>query len=288
VRTTPIALVGRRSLALWSALGGADGATPSARAHQVREFVAERGASFFEDIVEGTGLLRTQVEEALGELTALGVVSSDSFGGLRALLVPTDRRRDWGGAQKRRRRTALFGIEDAGRWALVRRKATTVADPEVVEHVARMLLKRYGVVFWRLVAREADWLPPWRELVRVYRRLEARGEIRGGRFVAGVAGEQYALPEAVGSLRDVRRAERDGTHVSLSAADPLNLVGLLTPGGRLPALTGNRVLYRDGVPIALLAGGEVRFLEPLAPEAEWAARSALLRRQVPAVLQFLG
>jgi ATP-dependent Lhr-like helicase len=288
VRTTPIALVGRRSLALWSALGGADGATPSARAQQVREFVAAQGASFFEDIVEGTGLLRTQVEEALGELTALGVVNSDSFGGLRALLVPTDRRRDWAGAHKRRRRTALFGIEDAGRWALVRRKAATVADPEVVEHVARTLLKRYGVVFWRLVAREADWLPPWRELARVYRRLEARGEIRGGRFVAGVTGEQYALPEAVGSLRDVRRAERDGTLVSLSAADPLNLVGLLTPGGRLPALTGNRVLYRDGVPIALLAGGDARFLEPLAPEAEWAARNALLRRQVPAVLQFLG
>jgi ATP-dependent Lhr-like helicase len=170
----------------------------------------------------------------------------------------------------------------------VRRKATPVADPEVVEHVARTLLKRYGVVFWRLVAREAEWLPPWRELARVYRRLEARGEIRGGRFVAGVTGEQYALPEAVGSLRDVRRAERDGTLVSLSGADPLNLVGLLTPGGRLPALTGNRVLYRDGVPIALAAGGEVRFLEQLAPDAEWAARNALLRRQVPAVLQFLG
>jgi ATP-dependent Lhr-like helicase len=288
VRTTPIALVGRRNLALWTALAGADGAAPSARAQQVREFVAAHGASFFEEIVEGTGLLRTQVEDALGELTALGIVNCDSFGGLRALLVPTDRRRDWGGAHKRRRRTALFGIEDAGRWALVRRKATPVADSEVVEHVARTLLKRYGVVFWRLVAREADWLPPWRELVRVYRRLEARGEIRGGRFVAGASGEQYALPEAVGSLRDVRRAERDGTLVSLSGADPLNLVGLLTPGGRLPALTGNRVLYRDGVPIALAAGGEVRFLEPLAPDAAWAARGALLRRQVPAALQFLG
>jgi ATP-dependent Lhr-like helicase len=287
VRTTPIALVGRRNLALWTALAGADGATPSPRAQQVREFIAAHGASFFEEVVEGTGLLRTQVEEALGELTALGIVNCDSFGGLRALLVPTDRRRKFDG-QKRRRRTALFGIEDAGRWALVRRKHGAPVDAEVVEHVARTLLKRYGVVFWRLVAREADWLPPWRELLRVYRRLEARGEVRGGRFVAGVSGEQYGLPEAVGSLRDVRRAERDGTLVSLSGADPLNLVGLLTPGGRLPALTGNRVLYRDGVPIALVAGGEVRFLEPLAPDAEWAARNALLRRQVPVVLQFLG
>jgi ATP-dependent Lhr-like helicase len=302
VRTTPIALLGRRNLALWTALAVDNGGTPSARAGQVREFIATNGASFFEELVDGTGLLRTQVEEALGELTALGVVNCDSFGGLRALLVPTDRRRTLG-AHKRRRRTALFGIEDAGRWALVRRKPATsallpeegrpaqragVVGPEVVEHVARTLLKRYGVVFWRLIAREANWLPPWRELLRTYRRLEARGEIRGGRFVAGVSGEQYALPEAVGSLRDVRRAECTGELVGLSGADPLNLVGLLTPGGRLPALTGNRVLYRDGVPIALAAGGEVRFLEPLALDVEWNARNALLRRQVPAVLQFLG
>jgi ATP-dependent Lhr-like helicase len=161
-------------------------------------------------------------------------------------------------------------------------------DPEVVEHVARALLKRYGVVFWRLIEREAEWLPPWRNLLRVYRRLEARGEIRGGRFVASVSGEQFALPEAVGLLRDARREERSGALVSLSGADPLNLVGVLTPGARLPALTGNRVLYRDGVPIALAVGGEVRFLEQLAPEAEWTARNALLRRQVPPVLHFLG
>jgi ATP-dependent Lhr-like helicase len=288
VRTTPIALLGRRNLALWTALAPTDeGATPSARARQVGEFIAAHGASFFEEMVEGTGLLRTQVEEALGELTALGIVNCDSFGGLRALLVPTDRRRSLTGP-KRRRRTALFGIEDAGRWALVRRKANAAEHAQIHEHVARTLLKRYGVVFWRLIEREAAWLPPWRDLLRVYRRLEARGEIRGGRFVAGVSGEQYALPEAVGPLRDARREPRAGALVSLSGADPLNLVGRLTPGARLPALTGNRVLYRDGVPIALAAGGEVRFLEPLAPEAEWNARNALLRRQVPALLQFLG
>ena len=148
--------------------------------------------------------------------------------------------------------------------------------------------KRYGVVFWRLIEREAGWLPPWRDLLRCYRRLEARGEIRGGRFVAGVSGEQFALPEAIGGLRDARRVERTGALVSLSGADPLNLVGVLTPGARLPGLTGNRVLYRDGVPIALLAGGEARFLERLSPEAEWSVRSALVRRQVPPVLHFLG
>ena len=116
-------------------------------------------------------------------------------------------------------------------------------------------------MFWRLLEREADWLPPWRELLRVYRRLEARGEIRGGRFVAGFSGEQFALPEAVGMLREVRRQPASGAWVSLSGADPLNLVGILTPGAKLAALTGNRVLYRDGLPIAVLSGGEVQFLE---------------------------
>ncbi|HEX4584241.1 MAG TPA: DEAD/DEAH box helicase [Burkholderiaceae bacterium] len=301
VRTTPIALASRRHLATWAALArdGA-GAPLTARAQRVVDFISAHGASFFDEIVEGTGLLRTQVEDALGELVAQGLVNADSFGGLRALLVPSERRRSLDNRgldrSRRLRRTALFGIEDAGRWALARRKRQANAaappegadDPEVVEHVARTLLRRYGVVFWRLVAREPDWLPPWRNLLRCYRRLEARGEIRGGRFVAAVTGEQFAVPEAIGLLRDVRRREGTGALVSLSGADPLNLVGILTPGPRLPGLTGNRVLYRDGVPIALLVANEVRFLEALEPEAQWSARAALLRRQVPATLQFLA
>jgi ATP-dependent Lhr-like helicase len=122
----------------------------------------------------------------------------------------------------------------------------------------------------------------------VCRRLEARGEIRGGRFVAGLSGEQFATPEAVGLLRDTRRKEAAGEQISLSAADPLNLVGILTPGARVPALTGNRVLYHDGVPLATLIGGEVRFFGALEPAQEWEARNRLLRRQVPAVLSFLA
>ncbi|HTT11481.1 MAG TPA: ATP-dependent DNA helicase, partial [Burkholderiaceae bacterium] len=294
VRTTPIALASRRNLGLWARLAGesSTGALTS-RATRTLAFIGTHGASFFDEIVDGTGLLRTQVEEALGELVAHGLVNSDGFGGLRALLVPSDRRRSFDG-QRRMRRTALFGIEDAGRWALVRRAPAAAApregtdDPEIVEHVARTLLRRYGVVFWRLVAREADWLPPWRNLLRTLRRLEARGEIRGGRFVAGLTGEQFAVPEAVGLLREVRRRERTGALLGVSGADPLNLVGVVTPGARLPALTGNRVLYRDGVPIAVAAAGEVRYLEEMAPEAQWTARAALLRRQVPAVLHFLG
>ena len=250
VRTTPIALASRRNLAIWAALApDGNGVTLTSNAQQVVEFLTTHGASFFEEIVEGTTLLRTQVEQALAELVAQGLINADSFGGLRALLVPSDRRRTFDG-QKRLRRTALFGIEDAGRWALVRkRRAPEGAD--IIEHVARTLLRRYGVVFWRLIAREAQWLPPWRDLLRCYRRLEARGEIRGGRFVAGSSGEQFAAPEAIGLLRDMRRREPTGALVSLSGADPLNLVGILSPGARLPALTGNRVLYRDGVPIAL-------------------------------------
>src|SRR5208337_2308241 len=115
---------------------------------------------------------------------------------------------------------------------------------EAAEHVARTLLARYGVVFWRLLEREADWLPPWRDLLRVFRRLEARGEIRGGRFVAGFSGEQYALPEAIGLLRDTRRGAASDVLISVSGADPLNLMGVVTPGAKLAALTGNRLLYR--------------------------------------------
>jgi ATP-dependent Lhr-like helicase len=231
----------------------------------------------------GAGLLRSQAEEALAELVALGLVSSDSFAGLRALLVPSSERRPIASG-RRRRRTVSFGMEDAGRWALGAGamsskpvQASTNADETAVEHVARTLLNRYGVVFWRLLEREAQWLPPWRDLLRVYRRLEGRGEIRGGRFVAGFSGEQFALPDAIGALRAARRRKATGTLISISGADPLNLAGILTPGPRLAGLTGNRLLYRDGLPVAVLAAGEVRFLQDLDPATEWEANKALLR-----------
>ncbi len=284
VRTTPIAFLARRNAPLWALLSTTDSeAKPSARAEAVLACIREHGASFFDELVDGTRLFRPQVEEALAELVALGLVTSDSFGGLRALLVPSDRRRPLGGL-RRRRRTVAFGMEDAGRWALARR-ARPSADPqdgaqaerEAIEHLAHTLLRRYGVVFWRVLEREAEWLPPWRELLRVYRRLEARGEIRGGRFIAGFSGEQFALPDAVGMLREVRKKPPTGAWLSLSGADPLNLVGVLTPGPKLAALTGNRVLYRDGLPVALLAAGEVQFLETLEEGSQWEARKALLR-----------
>jgi ATP-dependent Lhr-like helicase len=154
----------------------------------------------------------------------------------------------------------------------------------VVETVVRSLLRRWGVIFWRLLLREADWLPPWRELLNCCRRLEARGEIRGGRFVTGFSGEQFALPEAIGALRDVRRREDERDYVAVCAADPLNLVGILTPGSRLASVTANRVLFRDGIPVATLAAGEVHFLVPVAPADEWELRTRLIQRHVPAAL----
>ena len=249
------------------------------------EVLRTHGATFFDELVDATRLLPIQVEEALGELVALGLANSDSFAGLRALLLPADRRRAASG--RNRRRVALFGMADSGRWSWFRRLAGAPREA-VTEQVVRTLLKRWGVIFWRLLAREADWLPPWRDLLSCCRRLEARGEIRGGRFIAGFTGEQYAAPEAITLLREARRRAAAGQMVSLSGADPLNLVGILTPGARLPSLSGNRLLYRDGIPVATLAGGEVTFLVALPPAEEWQARNLLLRRQVPAQLADLA
>jgi len=293
VRATPIVLLARRNLRLWSVLATAtDPGHLSASALRVASFLDTHGASFFDEIAAGSALLPTQAEEALAELVALGLVNADSFAGLRALLVPSDRRRG-AAAGRRRRRLALFGMDAAGRWSRIARADAALAparaaDPEVVEHVVRTLLRRWGVLFWRLLAREADWLPPWRDLLMCCRRLEARGELRGGRFVAGVTGEQYAVPEAIALLRAARRRPLAGEMFACSGADPLNLVGILTPGARLPALSGNRLLYRDGVPIAVYAAGEVAFLGELEPAARWEAQNLLLRRHVPPVLAELA
>jgi ATP-dependent Lhr-like helicase len=273
LRTAPIALLTRRHAAHWSALSPpVDGVQLSANAQAIVEFLHAHGASFFDELREGTGLLRTQTEEALAELAAAGRVTSDSFAGLRALLTPL---------QRGRRPARATRLEQAGRWALARRNLGSASlhqqKAEAIEHAARALLLRYGIVFRRLLEREAAWLPPWRDLLNVYRRLEARGEIRGGRFVSGFAGEQFALPEAAGKLREVRRTPPKNESISLSGADPLNLVGIVTPGAKLPALAANRLLYRDGVPAAMLNGGEVEFLAALDTGTQWEFRKRLLR-----------
>ena len=149
----------------------------------------------------------------------------------------------------------------------------------MIESIVYALLRRYGVVFWRMLQREAAWLPPWRELLHVLRRLEARGDIRGGRFVAGVTGEQFATPEAVKALRDTRRLPMTGELIAISGADPLNLAGIVLPGDKVPALTGNRLVYRDGVTIATFVAGETKWVERVGPEAAVAIEDLLLQRR---------
>ena len=174
-------------------------------------------------------------------------------------------------------------MEAAGRWTVL----PEASEDHDVESVAWALLHRWGVVFRRILDREGD-LPPWYSLLRVYRRLEAQGLIRGGRFIGGFAGEQYALPEAVTALRKARRQAKTGELVSISAADPLNLVGILTPGHRIPATPKNRILFRDGIPIAFREGSETHFLEEPADQ-RWPLTQALRRQPVPrAVRAYLG
>ncbi len=296
VRSTPITLLARRNVPLWSAFADQSAAPRlTSKAEAVAQFIREHGASFFDEIAEHAGMLPVEVEDALAELVALGMVNSDSFAGLRVLLLPSGRRGKSTSysasySARRKRRLALFGMADAGRWALVRRPAAGASNrgDEAVEHIVRALLRRWGVVFWKLLAREANWLPPWRDMLMCCRRLEARGEIRGGRFVAGFSGEQYATPEAVGLLRDVRRKPHAQRDLSLSAADPLNLIGIMTPGARLASLAGNRLLYRDGLPIATYAGEEVRYLVDMPAKEQWEVRNALLRRHAPLALDDLA
>ncbi len=269
LRTSPIALYIRENLTDWLALTLPNSAIEfSATSRAVFGALQSGGALFFSELVRRTGLLPSQVEDALSQLAAIGLVTSDSFDGLRALLVPSNKRPTFGrNIAKRRRRTNLARIEFAGRWSMLPRSCGLSgsvsssngagARETAVEKFARVLLRRYGVVFRRLLGRET--LPiTWFELGRVYRRWEARGEIRGGYFVGGVSGEQFALPEAIGLLRSTRKASSYGELITLSAADPLNLQGILTPGPRLAAFTANRILFRDGLPIAVLESGEIR------------------------------
>jgi ATP-dependent Lhr-like helicase len=288
VRATPIVLLARRNAGQWTTLtSSTESARLTSKAQAVLDVIRAQGASFFDEIVDHAGMLPAEAEESLAELVATGLVNSDSFAGLRVLLMPSGRRGRSGGFNGRhKRRMALYGMADAGRWALVRRAhGAEESRDDVVELVVRTLLRRWGVIFWKLLTREAEWLPPWREILLCCRRLEARGEIRGGRFVAGFSGEQYATPEAVGLMREVRRKAPTGQFVSLSGADPLNLLGIITPGARLPSLAGNRLLLKDGLPIAQYVGGEVRFLEKLSPTDEWEAHTALLRRQAPLAVE---
>ena len=232
----------------------ANGLGPGAK--QVLTFLRTRGASFFADVVRGTEMLKAEVETALWELVAAGVVTADGFDNLRALIDPKRRSGQGRGRTTRPRHSA-------GRWSLL--YTHEAADhSKMLEATCSMLLARYGVVFRELLARESIQ-PKWREILITFRRMEDRGEVRGGRFINGFLGEQFALPEAVESLRAMRKMQQtavpamgssgatitnqpqSASVITVSAADPLNLVGIIVPGERVPAISGRFVTFNDGV-----------------------------------------
>ncbi|HEX7679421.1 MAG TPA: ATP-dependent DNA helicase, partial [Thermoanaerobaculia bacterium] len=245
--TTGVALFPRQHAAAWLT---ENSVTLTERAQNLLDTLRTRGASFSRDLGDDTGAFT----EALTELVTAGLITSDGFIGRKP--------------------------ERAGRWALI---TNDIDHEEAVETQARALLKRYGVIFRRLLTREPN-AAPWRELARIYRRLEARGEIRGGRFVTGMSGEQFALPDAVEKLREIRRTPPDGHLTVISACDPLNLIGILTTTDRIRAIAGTRIAYRDGIAVSVMEGD---FLRPLA-EPDMEVAMALAGRRVPVAAGFVG
>jgi ATP-dependent Lhr-like helicase len=283
LRSTPISVFDRENLAPWLELSPApfpNDFVPDTEL--VLKTLSQSGAMFFTELVRITKLLPSRVEQALGELAAQGWATADSFEGLRALLIPSEKRAPFAGRERKRRHKTVTSIEFAGRWTLLRKypslpeeeESLARASDEAIEIFARILLRRYGIVFRRLLERESLRVS-WYELGRVYRRFEARGEIRGGHFINGAGGEQFALPEAIGLLRSIRKAGSAGELIVISAADPLNLLGILTSEPRIPAITANRILLRDGLPIAALNAGEIKRLNEVGPFNESAVEQVL-------------
>lgn len=249
IRTTPLAFMLRedRALFLRSDREESESAPPlSPSGSLIVDILSREGALFFDELREASGLLPSALEEAIGEAIARGAISADSFAAIRTLLLPSEKRR------RNRRYRHDPGLSVGGRFSAIRRSNA----PVDLEALAWTLLRRWGVVFRRLVEREPG-LPPWRDLLRVFHRLEARGEIRGGRFVTGFSGEQFALKEALSSLRAIRKEPPERALHSISAVDPLNLVGLIVPGEPIARLANNRLLFRGGELLARLEAGRV-------------------------------
>ena len=297
IKSTPITLMLRANQDIWEALADAQWLAQerevlalSPLAQRIEDDIRQHGASFFDQISRRTGLLRSQLEQGLAELVSAGHLSSDSFTGLRALLTP-DARKPSGHSNGRRR--AAFGVEDAGRWSLMREQSPSsgsanTLDSEQLERLIMIYLERWGVLFKRVLERESS-APPWRVLLQKLRSMELQGSIRGGRFIAGIAGEQFALPESVSTLRQFARnqdaSERATEYVSVAAADPVNLLGIVLPETRLAKLAKNRVLYKDGLPLAVLEKNEVRFLREVQEQEQWQLQQVLTQREFPARLR---
>jgi ATP-dependent Lhr-like helicase len=286
VGATQIALFLRAHAGQWFSLrdGVERGLQPartemSKAAHQLMEHLRTRGASFAQEMRAACNLSDADCRAALGELVAEGLIASDGFAGLRAIAAASSERR--------------FNLDAAGRWSsIVPPKPDTGTDrdtsrDEAVNALAWTLLSRYGVVFRRLLAREMSGVT-WRELVRVYRTLEARGDIRGGRFVSGMSGEQYALPDAVDRLRETRRSGPDEKLVAISGADPLNLTGVVTLGDRIRAAASSRIVYRNGIPVMAMEGDMLRTLADADASVLADAAALAAGRRVPVSQGYVG
>jgi ATP-dependent Lhr-like helicase len=266
VAATPIAIVPRRHADFWQSPSAGDAAEPCGLASRVLQALVDKGAMFTVDLEQGTGLMPIQLEQALGELVAQGLVTADAFSPLRWLIRPESEKRRKQKALRRRKGPVQSGL--LGRWSVTRDSSSKLAgksENELFSDQARLatvceaLLRRYGVVFRAVLERES-LIPPWRYLLRYLRRMEDRGEVYGGRFVDGFSGEQFALPEAVGLLRRHAAESAERQIKVINASDPLNLGGIITPGVKTAAKPGNRILLLDGVPAARLQGDELELL----------------------------
>ena len=243
----------------------------SESARRVLDHLKRRGASFVQDLKLACDLTFDSCRDALAELVAAGLVASDGFAGVRAIVNQSSARR---------------GADTSGRWSVLR-SASSPSREDAIRALAWTLLNRYGVVFRRVLARETTGVP-WRDLARVYRTLEARGEIRGGRFVSGMSGEQFALPDAVDRLRELRRSGPDDALITISAADPLNLTGIITGSERLRTAAGNRIVYRNGIPLAALEGDMLRTFAEVDPAIAADVAAAAAGRRVPVFSGYVG
>jgi ATP-dependent Lhr-like helicase len=266
-RHVPIALMARGDLPWlrWRYEAKADPPPLSPRARRALDALAERGASFFPDLASTTHLLPAELHDALRELVAAGLVTQDGFGAVRSLVSPVR-------GHRRRRHRPLAAPRSQGRWTTL--SSPPSAPEDAIDGWARQLLARYGIVFRDLLARESA-APPWYRILPALRRMESQGTIRGGRFVSNVGGEQYALPEAVEALRRLRDRPPAAEAVCVSAADPVNLVGVVTPSPRIRSHPANRVAFYNGVFVGALEGGALSVADGVDPDAARAIRHAL-------------
>ncbi|MFY0651439.1 MAG: DEAD/DEAH box helicase [Cyclobacteriaceae bacterium] len=290
IKSSPICLIERSNTDMWRIMSTHFATDPelTSTAEKIYNSLKDKGASFFADIAADTKLLNTQVEAGISELVANGLVNSDSFIGLRALLTPAYNKPS---ENNRRKKKTTFTIEHAGRWTLIPPFEGSEQDKlnfKYLEKLVYIYAKRWGVIFRKVLEKES-FAPPWRILVRVLRRMELQGKLRGGRFISGVSGEQFALPEVVKQLRRVKNKPKTEDLVVISGADPLNLLGLILPTAKVSNFTNNRILFQDGIPIAVLENKEVSFLKEFDNETKWELQNILIRREFPPKLRaYLG